>query len=58
MDNEEEFPKTPWVVMQDNLFKCLRCGESYTPTLPCSIPMFTGMVRLFAAEHENCEEKA
>lgn len=46
---------TDHVVMRNNEFVCLHCGQRYTPSLPATIPMFTAMTNSFLQQHRNCK---
>jgi len=46
--------KSDHVVMQGNEFVCLHCKETYAPTIPCSMIMFSTMAKQFSSEHREC----
>ena len=39
----------------DNLFKCVHCGQTYKPALPAPIDIFVAMTNAFIKMHENCK---
>ena len=50
----ERVKKTAHVVMQDNGFRCLHCGDSYTMTMPVDIAVFTAAAQAYRSAHQKC----
>ena len=46
-----------WVVFQGSQMKCVRCEQSYTPTLPVSVSMFAAMTKEFVRAHRHCARR-
>lgn len=37
--------------------KCLRCGESYSPTMPIPVRLLSALTDAFHTDHERCQEE-
>lgn len=48
--------RTPWIVLEGQKFKCKVCGETYSPTIPCSLGMISVMMRQFVRDHKKCKK--
>lgn len=51
--------RADWVVLNAGTqrFECGHCGETYKPTLPVSLSMFTAMGKEFLKHHRHCKER-
>ena len=46
------------VVLKDNEFVCLHCGQRYAPSLPAPISVMVAMTNAFLRIHKNCQPQA
>ena len=48
-----------WVKVESGTMRmfCERCGQSYTPALPCPLGVFVDIIKSFGRTHRWCKEK-
>jgi hypothetical protein len=49
---------TPWIVMQGEQGKCLRCGDTLHVQLPVLVEVWVAAARAFVKAHSRCKEAA